>query len=77
MLSINWLSAWSSPEILMAPLEAYVTLAATYPKSPLIASVMIRISDHFYKAENYEIAAQAGEKFLEKFEGHEHFQRMS
>jgi TolA-binding protein len=52
-----------------------VTLAATYPKSPLIANVMIRIMDHFYnntdKADNYEVAAQVGRKFLEKFEGHE------
>jgi TolA-binding protein len=58
-------------------LEAYVTLAATFPRSPLIASVMIRISDHFYKSENYVIAAQVGEKFLEKFEAHEHAQRMA
>ena len=29
-------------------LEEYVTLAATYPKSPLIANVMVRIMDHFY-----------------------------
>jgi TolA-binding protein len=56
-------------------LEEYVTLAATYPKSPLIANVMVRIMDHFYnnidKADNYEVAAQVGRKFLEKFEGHE------
>ena len=51
-------------------LEAYVTLAATYPKHPLIANVMVRISEHFYKMENYKVAAQVGEKFLEKFEGH-------
>ncbi|MEC9091583.1 MAG: tetratricopeptide repeat protein, partial [Planctomycetota bacterium] len=37
----------------------------------------IRISDHFYKAEDYNIAAQVGKKFLEKFEGHEHAQRMA
>ena len=56
-------------------LEEYVTLAATYPKSPLIANVMVRIMDHFYsntdKPDNYEVAAQVGKKFLEKFEGHE------
>ena len=52
-------------------LEAYVTLAATYPKSPLIANVMIRICDYFYKNEKYEVAAQVGEKFLERFEGHQ------
>ena len=52
-------------------LEAYVTLAATYPKNPLIANVMVRISEHFYsKTENYKVAAQVGEKFLEKFDGH-------
>jgi TolA-binding protein len=58
-------------------LEAYVTLAATYPKSPLIASVMIRISDYFYKSKDYKVAAQVGEKFLERFEGHEHAARMA
>ncbi|HIA18928.1 MAG TPA: tetratricopeptide repeat protein, partial [Planctomycetaceae bacterium] len=57
--------------------EEYVTLAATYPKSPLIASVMIRISDYFYKTEDYKIAAQVGEKFLERFDGHEHAARMA
>ena len=51
-------------------LDAYVTLAATYPKNPLIANVMLRISEHFYKAENFKVAAQVGEKFLERFEGH-------
>ena len=49
---------------------------ATYPKSPLIASVMIRISDHFYNQTVWG-AAQVGEKFLEKFEGHEHAQGVS
>src|SRR6185295_782340 len=58
-------------------LEAYVTLAATYPKNPLIANVMIRISDHFYKKENFEVSAQVGEKFLERFEGHEWAPRMA
>lgn len=52
-------------------LEAYVTLAATYPKSPLIANVMVRISDRFYRNEKYVVAAQVGEKFLERFDGHE------
>ena len=47
-----------------------MTLAATYPKHPLIANVMVRISEHFYKLENYKVVAQVGEKFLEKFEGH-------
>src|SRR5688500_13182876 len=51
-------------------LDAYVTLAATYPKNPLIANVMLRISEHFYKEENYKVAASVGEKFLERFEGH-------
>lgn len=54
-----------------------MTLAATYPKSPLISSVMIRISDYFYKAEEYTIAAQVGEKFIEKFEGHQHAPKMA
>ena len=54
-----------------------MTLAATYPKSPLIANVMIRISDHFYKAEEYTVAAQVGEKFTEKFEGHQHAPKMA
>ena len=58
-------------------LEAYVTLAATYPKSPLIANVMVRISDHFYKKENYVVSAQVGEKFLQRFEGHEWAPRMA
>jgi TolA-binding protein len=56
-------------------LEEYVTLAATYPKSPLIANVMVRIMDHFYnnkdRGDGFEIAAQVGKKFLERFEGHE------
>src|SRR5690606_18714872 len=54
-----------------------VTLAATYPKSPLIANVMIRISDHFYKAEQFDVAAQVGEKFLEKHESHQFASRMA
>ena len=58
-------------------LEAYVTLAATYPKSPLVASVMIRVGDHFYKKEQFDVAAQIGEKFVEKFEGHQHASRMA
>ena len=45
-----------------AALEAYVTLAATYPKSPLISSVMIRISEYFYKAEDFVVAAQVGDR---------------
>jgi outer membrane protein assembly factor BamD (BamD/ComL family) len=52
-------------------------LAATYPKSPLIANVMIRISDHFYKAEEYLVAAQVGKKFLERFEGHQYASRIA
>jgi TolA-binding protein len=58
-------------------LEAYVTLAATHPKSPLIASVMIRISDYFYRNEDYQIAAQVGQKFGERFEGHDHASKMA
>ncbi|MBM4074251.1 MAG: tetratricopeptide repeat protein, partial [Planctomycetes bacterium] len=50
---------------------------ATFPKSPLIASVMIRICDHFYKAEEFQIAAQVGEKFIEKFDGHQHAPRIA
>ena len=38
---------------------------------------MIRISDHFYKNEEFPIAAQVGKKFLEKFEGHQHASRMA
>ena len=38
-------------------LETYVTLAATYPKSPLIANVMLRISEHFYQKEDFAVAA--------------------
>ena len=33
--------------------------AATYPKSPLIPNVMIRINEYFYKRENYAVAAKA------------------
>jgi len=58
-------------------LEAYVTLAATHPKSPLIANVMIRISDYFYRNEDYQIAAQVGQKFGERFEGHDHASKMA
>ncbi len=58
-------------------LEAYVTLAATYPKSPLIAKVMVNISKHFYQDQNYLVAAQVSEKFLEKFEGHEYAPQMA
>ena len=54
-----------------------MTLAATYPKSPLISSVMIRISDYFYKREDFEVAAQVGEKFGERFEGHQHSAEMA
>jgi len=57
--------------------EAYVTLAATYPQSPLIANVMIRISDHFYRDKNFDVAAQVGEKFLEKFENHQYAPKMA
>jgi TolA-binding protein len=38
---------------------------------------MVRISDHFYKKENYEVSAQVGEKFLERFDGHEWAARMA
>jgi len=38
--------------------------------------VMIRISDHFYKSERYDVAAQVGEKLLDRFEAHEHASRM-
>ena len=38
---------------------------------------MIRISDHFYKGEEYDVAAQVGEKFLQRFEGHQHAPRMA
>jgi TolA-binding protein len=58
-------------------LEAYVTLAATYPKSPLIANVMVRICEHFYRKQNYKVAAQVGEKFLERFEGHKWSSKMA
>jgi len=39
--------------------------------------VMIRISDYFYGKENYEIAAQVGEKFLERFDTHEYASRIA
>jgi len=52
-------------------LEAYVTLAATYPDSPLIASVMVRIIDRFYETEDYVSAAGVGSKFLERFDSHQ------
>ena len=52
-------------------LEAYVTLAGTYPKSPLIANVMLRINEHFYVKEDYAVAASVGSKFLERFPNHE------
>ncbi len=38
---------------------------------------MVRISEHFYKVENYKVAAQVGEKFLEKFEGHKWAPKMA
>ena len=38
---------------------------------------MMRISEHFYKTENYKVAAQVGEKFLERFEGHEWAPKMA
>ena len=34
---------------------------------------MIRICDHFYKKEQYEISSQVAEKFLEKFPGQSHY----
>jgi TolA-binding protein len=58
-------------------LEAYVTLAGTYPKSPLIANVMLRINEHFYTKEDYSVAASVGEKFLEKFPNHEWTPKMA
>ena len=58
-------------------LEAYVTLAATHPKSPLIPNVMIRISDYFFKNEKYDIAAQVGQKFIERFDSHSNAPRMA
>lgn len=58
-------------------LEAYVTLAATYPKSPLIPNVMIRINEYFYVDKNYVVAAQVGEKFLERFESHQWAAKMA
>ena len=38
---------------------------------------MLRISEHFYKQENYKVAAQVGEKFLERFEGHKWAPKMA
>lgn len=38
---------------------------------------MVRISEHFYKAENFKVAAQVGEKFLEKFDGHKWAPKMA
>ena len=38
---------------------------------------MIRIGDYFYKKENYEVAAQVGEKFLERFDSHQHASRIA
>jgi TolA-binding protein len=38
---------------------------------------MIRISDYFYKNEQFEVAAQVGEKFLERFQEHQHAPRMA
>jgi TolA-binding protein len=58
-------------------LEDYATLAATYPKSPLIAKVMLRISEHFYQQEEYPVAASVGRKFLERFPTHEWAPRMA
>jgi TolA-binding protein len=52
-------------------------LAASHPNSPLIASAMIRVSDYFYKNQTFQVAAQVGEKFLEKFTGHQHAARMA
>jgi TolA-binding protein len=53
-----------------------VTLAATYPKSPLIPKTMIRINDYFYKAENYKVAAKVAEKFMDRFSDNELASRM-
>jgi len=49
-----------------------VTLAATYPKKPADReTVMVRISEHFYKARELQgPRPQVGEKFMEKFDGH-------
>jgi TolA-binding protein len=38
---------------------------------------MIRISDYFYKAEEFDIAAQVGEKFLDRFSGHQYAARIA
>ncbi len=38
---------------------------------------MIRISDYFYKNEKFIVAAQVGEKFLERFETHTNAPRMA
>ena len=58
-------------------LEAYVSLAATYPKSPLIANVMLRISEHFYNKADYAVAATVGSKFVERFPNHEWTAKMA
>ena len=59
-------------------LEEYVTLAATYPKSPLIANVMLRICDYFfYQTKNYPISANVAEKFIDRFEGHKWAPKMA
>ncbi|MEC8927655.1 MAG: tetratricopeptide repeat protein, partial [Verrucomicrobiota bacterium] len=57
-------------------LEEYVTLAATYPKSPLIPKTMVRINDYFYKRENYVVAAKVAEKFMDRFGDDELASRM-
>jgi tetratricopeptide (TPR) repeat protein len=64
-------------QILDEALEAYVTLAATYPKSPLIANVMLRINEHFYAKEEFAVAASVGAKFTERFPNHEWAPKMA
>jgi TolA-binding protein len=38
---------------------------------------MIRIADYFYRTDDYVISAQVGEKFMDRFSGHQFASRMA
>jgi TolA-binding protein len=54
----------------------YVTLAYTWPDSPLVANVVVRIAEYFYNKKEFPTAAEVSKKFVERFPQHEWAERM-
>jgi TolA-binding protein len=54
----------------------YVSLAYTWPDSPLVANVIVRIAEYFYTRKEFPTAAEVAKKFVERFPQHDWAERM-